>query len=322
MENSGINTAPINTPIVEKQKFKETGTYYLTRFLLITIMALFISFLFYKYAIAFAKVKYPLASVFMGLRMPQRLFDFLRCLLVVGFGIWGLITLEHTAKAVLIPLFCLAGLLAADAVSAANNFLLNLKFQYTPTLLYNVLMPVLLIVPLIFAIVSVLKYNNGMTAAAPAVTRKDVSGIGGWMILSTIRCFGMTLSNLFSFGFMILVYLRAARPKLPAQYFNMELGLFYAWPVVLGIITLINLFKKKYQFKYSAIMMELVNIIVGCLGILYMVTVMAGIVQKSGYLKGTFILEIVMLGVSVAFAIYYAVSDRVANTFKHNGSTL
>lgn len=72
----------------------------------------------------------------------------------------------------------------------------------------------------------------------------------------------------------------------------------------------------------ASIMMELVNIIVSCLGILNMVTVMAGIVREIGYLKGTFILDIVMLGVPAAFAIYYAVSDRVANTFKHNGSTL
>lgn len=316
MENAFVPTVPQGAVVPERQKpFTETVTFHITRLLLIFIMALTVSILFYRYVytIVNPRTDFNPAIFHTVLKLPQMLLDCIKGLLIVSAGIWGLMIIKRPGKAVLAPLFCMAAVLILDAVISVYVFVAGLGFQYMPNILYYAMLPTVLAVPVIWAIAAISGYYKGRIRAAGP--RQPISGLGGFMVLGIIRCFGIALGNIYSFIFMMLVYLRVIRPILPAQYFTLQLGLFYLLPSVLGIITLRNLFKMRYVFKPLAIFMELMNIIISSLGILFTLTVLSPFVSRAFYFPGLSLYDILMLASSVAFAAYYAASDRVANTF-------
>jgi hypothetical protein len=327
---------------VEQQsarEFRATNLYYLAQAAVLAVMALFVSLLIFNYAYARMPMGQALATIynsynagplFAGLLGAHWIYPAAKCLLVVGAGVWALARLRRQDAAAALPLYALAGLLLVDmvvplvyVVRSTIFMLQSVQANLAPILgqsvrlLFYFVASLVLFVVMLRAASSTAKHLAG-EAREPEAPRKPISGLGGWMILGTIRSIFMPLNFAYSLAIAVGGY-AGVRSLLagPEAYINMELVLLIALGLALSVGAVIALFKKRFAFKPLIISAEALTLLVNGLTLTYMLTrASSQYLAHTGYYGGAMITTLVTIVASAVFIVYYSKSDRVKNTFQ------
>lgn len=334
MEKNAVERQPV-------REFKATNLYYLTRSAVLAVMALFVSLLVFNYVYAHTPIAQALAMgynsynagpLLAGLLHSYWLYAVVKCLLIVGTSVWAMVRIRRDAAAAALPLFILAGLLLLDMLVPMAYVLRSLFFVTKSTgsnampilaqsvrLLFYFAASLSLFIVILCAAVGLSRYSAGR-AKAPAPPRKSISGIGGWMIICTIRSIFMPLNFFYSLIIAMGGYMGIHSFLVgPETYLNMEIVLLFVLGLVLSIVVVSKLFKKNFGFKPLAISLEGLTMLVNGLSVVYMLTrTSSQYLSRVGYYSGGLVITLGMIVASAIFILYYAKSDRVKNTFQRS----
>lgn len=325
------------------RRLKQSNLYYLTYVVLLAAIAVYVSLVLYNYGYlplrfrlpgaALAYVSYNSIMFPPGFLRTQGLYALLKCIAIVGVSVWGVVGLARESRSSGVALYVLAGLALVDLVGpiiamirSANYLMVSrdvslfVVLRQYGIMWFYVAISLLVCATALGCAFALLRYFSGR-AAAPAPPKKEITGIGGWMVLCAIRCLLMPLNYLGSLALVALGFIGArallAGPNGPLVYLNMELVLLIVLVAALSLVVLVKLFQKGFAFKPLAMALEGATIAINGLTIIYLSIGSNGqVLRHAGTYSWTVASTIGMIVVSALFIAYYAKSDRVKNTFQ------
>ncbi len=246
----------------------------------------------------------------------------------LGVGIWGIVSLKQGKKQAAIALYALAGLALVFIFSYVFNIAEMLRLpqvrerigEYLGMFLrdyHTVFFYIVIICSILCAIFWAKKLNSPSAPSEQA--RKDISGVGGWLVISIIRFLATSLNYLLLVIFAILSTagvkgLTSFGEGMIFTYFHWDFSLLTLFVSIYSLITFIALVGRKKSFPKMAVSLETFLLIFLSLLNVYFISYAVQLKDVSQFIT-PIITNLLAMAWSVVFIFYYMKSDRVKNTF-------